>query len=368
MNAEIDISTTRLETGRLILRPWRETDLEDFYAYARVDGVGQMAGWLPHESIEQTKTILDSFIAHKKTFALELKENGKVIGSLGIEKADDLDFPNDWLCREIGYALSKDYWGRGLMPEAVQAVMDYCFRELGLDYLICGHFDSNGQSRRVIEKCGFRYLTTQKYQTQMGKERTVLLYAAFPKGRSVLSKLEEACCGLRLETARLVLRNFSDGDSNDCFAFLSDRESCYLDMGREPFSTQNGEYLWLMDRFSKQKSRFVVELKDEHKVIGTVNCWEIDRAVPSAEIGFVISPEYRRSGYAYEALRELIDFLFVSVGLEIVTASAVAHNDASIALLNKLGFTYEGYSRKGFFCPDRGAVDLNCFYLEKENV
>ena len=83
MNASIDIGQTVLRTPRLTLRPWRQSDLDDFYEYARVDGVGQMAGWLPHESKETTQMILDSFVNGKKTFALE--RNGKVIGSLGIE-------------------------------------------------------------------------------------------------------------------------------------------------------------------------------------------------------------------------------------------------------------------------------------------
>ena len=91
MNAPIDISDITLQTERLILRPWRETDLDDFYEYASVDGVGQMAGWLPHESKETTQTVLDSFIAHLKTFALEL--DGKVIGSLGIEHYKEEEFP-----------------------------------------------------------------------------------------------------------------------------------------------------------------------------------------------------------------------------------------------------------------------------------
>ena len=47
MNAEIDISNVILRTERMTLRPWRETDLDDFYEYASVDGVGQMAGWKP---------------------------------------------------------------------------------------------------------------------------------------------------------------------------------------------------------------------------------------------------------------------------------------------------------------------------------
>lgn len=65
------------------------------------------------------------FIGHKKTFALEYQ--GKVIGSLGIEQYNEDHFPEfaDKKCREIGYVLSKEYWGQGLMPEAVKEVIRY---------------------------------------------------------------------------------------------------------------------------------------------------------------------------------------------------------------------------------------------------
>ena len=177
MNALIDISCVTLKTQRLILRPWRETDLEDFYEYAKVDGVGQMAGWLPHESKETTQMILDSFITHKKTFALE--RNGKVIGSLGIENYKEDEFPEfaQLRGRSIGYVLSKDYWGQGLMPEAVQAVIEYLFREENFDFLIISHYDFNDQSRRVIQKCGFHYIKTIRLQTRYNTTEDTLVYA-----------------------------------------------------------------------------------------------------------------------------------------------------------------------------------------------
>ncbi len=50
MNANVDISGIVLETERLILREWKESDLKDFYEYAKVDGIGQMASWNPHKS------------------------------------------------------------------------------------------------------------------------------------------------------------------------------------------------------------------------------------------------------------------------------------------------------------------------------
>ena len=168
MNAEIDISKVTIVTERLTLRPWKLTDVEDLYEYASVDGVGQMAGWTPHQSMSESLEILKRFIDGKKTFALEYK--GKVIGSLGIEKYNEADFPeyNYKLGREIGYVLSKDYWGQGFMPEAVRAVCMYLFDNLHLDFIVCGHFIDNVQSMRVQEKCGFEHRKIVKYETKYG--------------------------------------------------------------------------------------------------------------------------------------------------------------------------------------------------------
>lgn len=168
MNKAIDISKTMIKTERLLLRPFRETDLQDFNEYASVDGVGQMAGWMPHKNMEESKTILEMFIREKKTLALEY--SGKVIGSLGVEEYDEEQLPefHDKYGREIGYALSKDYWGKGLMPEAVKAVIRYLFDEMKLDFIICGHFTDNEQSKRVQEKCGFQHYKLIKFETRYG--------------------------------------------------------------------------------------------------------------------------------------------------------------------------------------------------------
>ena len=195
MNTDIDISKTILKTERLVLRPFKESDLDDFFEYASVDGVGQMAGWPPHKSKEESKAILNHFIEEKKTFALVC--NGKVIGSLGIEKYNEKAFPEfqDKKCREIGYVLSKDYWGQGLMPEAVNEAIRFLFEEIGLDVIFCGHFLSNKQSARVQEKCGFRHYSYGVYETRFGtkeddetniltKEEWLSSTIEYPEGKS----------------------------------------------------------------------------------------------------------------------------------------------------------------------------------------
>ena len=168
MNIPVDITNTVIRTERLILRPWRESDLEDFFEYASVDGVGQMAGWLPHESRETSKRILDRFIEGRHVFAIEFA--GKAVGSLGIEKYDEEAYPEfaDKRCCELGFVLAKPCWGKALMPEAVRGALRWCFTELGLDAVFCGHFVRNAQSRRVQEKCGFKPIALVKHTTRYG--------------------------------------------------------------------------------------------------------------------------------------------------------------------------------------------------------
>ncbi len=158
MDIKIDITGICLETPRLLLRPFAETDLADFNEYASVPGVGEMAGWNHHESLEDTYRVLAMFMEEKNVFALVHKADGKVIGSLGLHVSGTEGTPYELRrSKEIGYVLSKAYWGQGLMPEAVQEVIRYCFWELKAEMLTVGHFDGNDQSKRVIEKCGFSY-------------------------------------------------------------------------------------------------------------------------------------------------------------------------------------------------------------------
>ena len=178
MNGTFKINGTIIETERLILRPFQQSDLDDFYEYASVEGVGEMAGWKHHESKEFSQKILDLFINEDKTFAIVLKENNKVIGSLGVEEygmEQALSEFFDYQGREIGYVLSKDYWGKGLMPEAVKAVIDYLFNVQKLDFLTCGYYEFNNQSKKVQGKCGFKPYRKLVMETRLGtKEQGIL--------------------------------------------------------------------------------------------------------------------------------------------------------------------------------------------------
>lgn len=178
MNAEFNIGNIVIETDRLILRAFKQSDLDDFFEYASVEGVGEMAGWHHHENKGDTQEILNHFVNEDKTFALVLKETNKVIGSLGVERygmENELSEFFGYKGREIGYVLGKAYWGKGLMPEAVKAVIRYLFEVADLDFLTCGYYCFNSQSKRVQEKCGFKPYRKLTFDTRIGtKEEGVL--------------------------------------------------------------------------------------------------------------------------------------------------------------------------------------------------
>lgn len=168
---DININGVALETERLILRPFKSDDLNDLYEYAKVDGVGEAAGWTHHKDVNESKEILTLFIQEHRTFAITEKNSGKVIGSVGIERSGKIyerDFAGKNI-NEIGYVLSKDYWGKGLMTEAVKRVICYMFDELKCDCVTVGHFVKNDRSRRVIEKCGFRFYSDGHYMVRWGE-------------------------------------------------------------------------------------------------------------------------------------------------------------------------------------------------------
>ncbi len=164
----------QLESERGILRRFVQSDLQDFYEYAKNEKVGPMAGWPPHTCIEDSQKILDSFVKSNEVFAIVHKTDNKVIGSFGIHKDNCRNNENSCM---IGYVLSVDYWGQGIIPEIVQVVLGYCFDELNKEIVSVYHFDFNKQSKRVIEKSGFKFEGILRKAHVLFNGKTVDLHA-----------------------------------------------------------------------------------------------------------------------------------------------------------------------------------------------
>lgn len=167
-----------IETARLILRPWQESDADSLFKYAGDPAIGPIAGWPPHTSAQHSLEIIRTVFSAPETYAVVLKETGEPVGSCGIMSTDGLHSatmkPGE---TEIGYWIGKPYWGQGLIPEAVNALLQRCFNELALDAVWCGYYDGNIKSKRVCEKCGFKYHhTNHDILSPLGDRRTEHFY------------------------------------------------------------------------------------------------------------------------------------------------------------------------------------------------
>lgn len=150
-----------LKTERLTLRPWRESDAEALYEYARDERVGPIAGWPPHTSVEQSREVIKNMFMNDGIFAITLKGDDKAIGLAGLTVGKESNFEIGDNEGEVSYWIGVPFWGNGYVPEAIEELIRYGFEELGLKSIWAGHADGNEQSKRVQEKCGLGYLYTE---------------------------------------------------------------------------------------------------------------------------------------------------------------------------------------------------------------
>ncbi len=147
-----------LQTERLVLRPWRESDAEALYTYAADPDIGPRAGWPAHQSLKESVQAIRDVLAVPETFAITLRDADDPdapVGAIGLKVGEASDLAIGSNQAELGFWIGKPLWGKGYMPEAVREVMRHGFCDLGLEAIWAGHADDNDQSRRVQEKTGF---------------------------------------------------------------------------------------------------------------------------------------------------------------------------------------------------------------------
>ena len=156
------ITEALLETKRLVLRRWNEDDAGDLYKYAADPAVGPIAGWPAHQSIDESRYVIRNVFNGKEAYAVCLKEDGKAIGAIELKLNGHTDMTDrDDEC-EMGFWLGKPFWGQGIMPEAVKEMLRHAFEDLRMSKVWIGYYEGNTRSKRVQEKCGFRYQYTSE--------------------------------------------------------------------------------------------------------------------------------------------------------------------------------------------------------------
>ncbi|MBW9157796.1 GNAT family N-acetyltransferase [Clostridium sp. FP2] len=150
--------TKIIETQRLILRQFKEEDAADmFNNWASDNEVTRYVSWQTHSEIEVSEQVLTMWVDEYSSqenynWAIEIKENGSVVGSIGLMNIDN----NIENC-EIGYCIGKAFWNKGITTEAFSAVINFAFKEVGFERITGRHNVDNVASGRVMEKCGLKY-------------------------------------------------------------------------------------------------------------------------------------------------------------------------------------------------------------------
>ena len=153
-----------LETGRILLRAWRESDAPALFALAKDPIVGESAGFPPHPDEAESLRVIREIFCKPETYAVISIADGSLLGCINL-------FPGRrdeevYLMKEvkIGYWLGRPYWGQGLMTEAVKLLCSHCFdHNANFDCVVIVGYakEGNVRSRRVLEKAGFTLVETK---------------------------------------------------------------------------------------------------------------------------------------------------------------------------------------------------------------
>lgn len=147
----------RLETERLILRPWEESDADSLYLYAKDENVGPPAGWPAHKSVEESREVIKNEFAYPEVYAVALKDTNEAIGCIGLLIGENSNFDISELEAEVAYWIGVPHWGKGYIPEALTTLIKHAFVDLKMTDLWCGFYEENTKSLRAQSKCGFTF-------------------------------------------------------------------------------------------------------------------------------------------------------------------------------------------------------------------
>lgn len=168
----------RLETERLLLRALTPDDAAAIFSYASDPEVARYMLWDVHRSVGDAEAFLDLTLSRYESggppdWGMVYKGDGRLVGTLGF-----VGWEREHARAEIGYVLHRDYWGRGLVPEALGAMISFGFDRMGLNRIEARCVAENSASARVMEKAGMSYEGTMRQREFLkGEYRNMKLYA-----------------------------------------------------------------------------------------------------------------------------------------------------------------------------------------------
>lgn len=164
--------TIELETERLILRRFRISDVETMYKNWATDlDVTKYIGWKPHQNISDTQKIVKQWVEDyvkqdHYLWAITIKESKELVGSIGLHGID-----GNLLRCDAGYCLSKPFWNKGIMTEALSEIIKFAFNDVKFLRIQALHDTPNIQSGKVMLKCNMKHEGTLRKFSKNNKNK-----------------------------------------------------------------------------------------------------------------------------------------------------------------------------------------------------
>ncbi len=367
---------TELRTERLLLRPFRLSDIDDVLEYAS-DPERATYYPRPYDRGRAEYVVAQAVLTSQdKGAAFAVEHDGRVIGliSLTVDPEDRK--------AELDYDIARDMWGQGVAPEAASAVCDWGFREYGLAKIYAGADARNMRSLRVMEKLGMtREAIHRSDEVERGERVDEACYAVLrsewngPGGPlpPVTVPPEEWNTTERgdlpeLTTSRLVLQPFGPGDVDDVFAYAKDPEwaEYLLDSVPQPYTRRSAEE-FIADRMVAQGTQFSWAIVLGAAGVGGI-ILSVDSKHETGEIDYALAKSHWGRGLMAEAAGAVVDWGFGERGLHRISAQADIRNRRSWRVMEKLGMRREGLFRSHRKDPRPGypRIDMVFYGLLRE--
>ncbi len=357
-----------LRTERLLLRPFRLSDIDDVLSY------GSDPEWAEFYARPYDRGAAEHMAAQAvlaswdkgARFAIVLGDRVVGVVSLDVDAEDQT--------AELGYDVARDQWGRGIATEATAAVCDWGFRAYGLAKIYAAADARNGRSLRVLDKLGMTREGTLRSEA-MGGTRVNAAYSAvlrdewsrrgepLPPIPGPVDEYDSTDRGKfrELTTRRLVLRPMEPGDVDDVFAYTSDPEWAehLLDEVPRPYTRRHAEETVARHLLASPDARPSWAIVLGGACVGVISL-DIDVRHQTGELHYGLAKPHWGKGLMPEAAGAVLDWGFRRRRLAKIWARADADHLQSRRVMEKLGMQREGLARNHYIAPrpGRSRVDV----------
>ncbi len=372
------IMPTELKTERLLLRPFRLSDIDAVLEYAS-DPEWATYYLRPYDRGRAEYVVAQAVLSFSdKGAAFAVVYDGRVIGLISLR----VDSEDEDRKAELGYDIARDMWGRGMAHEAAAAVCDWAFREYELASIYALADARNRRSLRVMGKLGMtREATHRSDEVENGERVDGACYSVLrsewsgPGGPlpSVDLTPEDWNTTDRddipeLATHRLVLRPFAPADVDDVFEYAKDPEwaEYLLDSVPQPYTRRSAEE-FIASRMTAPRTELSWAIVLRGTGIGGI-VLRVDPKHERGEIDYALAKSHWGRGLIPEAAATVVDWAFRERGLARISSQANVRNRRSWRVMEKLGMRREGLFRSHRKDPRPGypRIDMVFYSLLRE--